>query len=132
MDVFAFDALIQNPDRRDSNPNLLTKGDNICVYDHELAFSFLVDIKPPTTPWKLDGQKYLDSHVFFRKLKSKPIELNDFAVKLASLTEAVLLAIKADVPEAWVNRDIARIEAHLRTLREHADEFIDEVRRKLA
>jgi hypothetical protein len=132
VDVFAFDALIQNPDRRDSNPNLLTQGDNICVYDHELAFSFLVDVKPSMTPWKLGGDRYLESHVFFRRLKSKSIELDDFAANLRSLREDVLLAIETDIPEAWINRDMLRIKAHLRTLREHADEFIDEVRRKLA
>jgi hypothetical protein len=42
------------------------------------------------------------------------------------------MAIETDIPEAWINRDMLRIKAHLRTLREHADGFIDEVRRKLA
>ncbi len=49
--IFAFDALIQNPDRRYSNQNLLTRGNNIFVYDHELAFSFLEAILPLRHPW---------------------------------------------------------------------------------
>lgn len=41
VNIFAFDALIQNPDRRPENPNLLTQGDNVYVYEHETSFSFL-------------------------------------------------------------------------------------------
>lgn len=39
--IFAFDALIQNPDRRAQNPNLWSRSDRLGVYDHEQAFSFL-------------------------------------------------------------------------------------------
>jgi hypothetical protein len=37
--VFAFDAIIQNPDRRTSNPNCLVRGEDIRIFDHELAFA---------------------------------------------------------------------------------------------
>lgn len=73
--VFSFDALIQNPDRRFSNPNLLTRGDEIFLFDHELAFSFLLDILPSEEPWRLESQRYLSDHVFRRALKSKVIRL---------------------------------------------------------
>ena len=73
--VFAFDALIQNPDRRYDNPNLLTRADDMFVYDHEAAFSFLLDVRPSSTPWMLDREAYLREHVFFKRLRSKPIDL---------------------------------------------------------
>ena len=41
-DVFTFDALIHNPDRRRDNPNILWKGDQIALIDHESAFAFLL------------------------------------------------------------------------------------------
>jgi hypothetical protein len=42
VSIFAFDALIQNPDRKfNPNPNLFSRGDQIFIYDHELAFSFI-------------------------------------------------------------------------------------------
>jgi len=50
VDIFAFDALIQNPDRRFSNPNLFTRGDSLLIFDHETAFSFLVALFPSATP----------------------------------------------------------------------------------
>jgi hypothetical protein len=69
VNIFAFDALIQNPDRRYSNQNLFTRGNEVFVYDHELAFSFLEAILPSTTPWQLEAQRYLTEHAFYRQLK---------------------------------------------------------------
>ena len=40
-EVFAFDSLVQDPDRRYNNPNLLTRGDEIFLIDHEMAFCLL-------------------------------------------------------------------------------------------
>lgn len=39
--IFAFDALVQNPDRTAANPNLWARSDRLGVYDHEQSFSFL-------------------------------------------------------------------------------------------
>jgi hypothetical protein len=79
INIFAFDALVQNPDRRFGNQNLFTRGDEIFVYDHELAFSFLHDIATTATPWRLDSQAYLTSHVFYTQLKAKAVDVNGFA-----------------------------------------------------
>lgn len=37
--VLLFDAIIQNPDRRDENPNCLVQGNELRMIDHELAFA---------------------------------------------------------------------------------------------
>jgi hypothetical protein len=78
--IFAFDALVQNPDRRYSNPNLFAKGDSLIIFDHEMAFSFLLALFP-SAPWSLDAQQYLLEHVFFRTLKSKAIDLTSFTTR---------------------------------------------------
>ncbi len=36
-EIYAFDLLIQNPDRRPGNPNLQSKGDDFAIFDHEMA-----------------------------------------------------------------------------------------------
>lgn len=131
-DVFTFDALIQNPDRRFNHPNLLTRGDRIFLFDHELAFSFLLDLVPSATPWRLDSQPYLREHVFYRKLKSKPIDTNGFTARLTTLPGAALDSILAEVPPEWNNESLVRIERHLRTVSGHAAEFAEEIRRRLA
>jgi hypothetical protein len=129
--LFAFDALVQNPDRTYENPNLFVRGDEIYAYDHETAFSFLLDVQPSPTPWRLDRDDYLDRHVFFSRLKGKGVDLTGFAERLVSLTNDVLAEIRADVPRPWANADLPRIEAHLRAIRAHAGEFIESVQRRL-
>jgi hypothetical protein len=130
VNTFAFDALIQNPDRRFSNQNLLTRGDDIFVFDHELAFSFLLDILPSAEPWKLEGQAYLADHVFYRKLRGKPIDLGAFVQCLTRLPKKLTRIVKA-VPSKWNNGELDRIERHLRTVAHHAEEFAEQIRRKL-
>jgi hypothetical protein len=135
LNVFAFDALIQNPDRRFDNPNLLVSGDDVYVYDHESAFSFLLAIAPSRAPWTLENEVYLDRHAFFRGLKGQPhdtMDTSDFISRLKSLTDDTLRQITADIPERWMGNGSAGIENHLRKLRAHADDFAVELNRRLA
>ncbi|MGA2850122.1 MAG: HipA family kinase [Terracidiphilus sp.] len=131
-EIFAFDALLQNPDRRHNNPNLLTGGDTMMIFDHEIAFSFLFDLFPSPTPWNMDRQGYLTDHVFYRQLKSQPIDLTTFTTRLSSITGTVLEHLFADVPPEWNNEDAGRIGQHLSAVRDHAEEFTEQIRRFLA
>jgi hypothetical protein len=130
-DVFAFDALVQNPDRRHSNPNLLTRGDSFIVFDHEMAFSFLLALLPSANPWSLDDQRYLLEHVFFRALKSKAIDVTFFTNSLVGLTDALLSELAAEVPSEWNNESVPKIKEHLCVMRDHAGEFAESLRRFL-
>jgi hypothetical protein len=38
LGILVFDAIVQNPDRRISNPNCLILGDELRIFDHELCF----------------------------------------------------------------------------------------------
>jgi hypothetical protein len=131
VEIFALDALIQNPDRRYDNPNLFAEGDTFLVYDHETAFSFLLELFPSPKPWNLDQQVYLRDHVFYRQLKPQMIDLTRFVAVLNGLSDAMLDGIMADVPSEWKNDNVARIQEHLRRMREHAEEFADQVERML-
>jgi len=132
ISIFAFDALIQNPDRRFSpNPNLFTRGDRIFVFDHELAFSFLESFLPTDDPWRLERQHYLADHVFYRRLKSKQFDLGEFTATLAAFP-AWWPEIVTDIPAEWNNGSLARIEDHLRAVAERSTDFVEEIRRRLA
>jgi hypothetical protein len=131
VDIFAFDALIQNPDRMHSNPNLLSKGDTIMVFDHEVAFSFVRDILPSPRPWELDRQGYMINHVFYRQLKGQQLDISRFSANLETLSYAVLDEIFADVPLEWNNGDEPKISQHIFAVRDHTEEFADEIRRFL-
>ena len=129
--IFAFDALIQNPDRAFINPNLGTCGNQLIIFDHELAFSFLSAIFPSREPWKLATETYLDNHVFVGHLKGERCSL-DFTGRLNSLSDALFREFASQIPEIWNSEDLSKIEAHLRLMQEHAEEFAEEVGRRLA
>jgi hypothetical protein len=133
VSIFAFDALIQNPDRRFTpNPNLFSRGDEILVFDHELAFSFIEDIFPQAEPWRLDRCNFLTDHVFFRRLKRREIDLTGFTTRLSELPDSILPAVLAEVPPEWNDEKSARIEEHLVAVAGQAERFAEEIRRRLA
>jgi hypothetical protein len=129
--VFAFDALIQNPDRTFQNPNLGTRGDDIFIYDHESAFSFLLNIFPSATPWVMTSETYLDRHVFAKLLKQIPFP-SDFTQCLADLSGKRIKNFSEQIPIEWHSSHLGEIESHLTLMQEHAAEFADEVTRRLA
>jgi hypothetical protein len=133
VNIFAFDALIQNPDRRVENPNLFTQSDNIYVYDHEeTSFSFLLAVSPSAEPWNLERETYLERHVFYSRLRGKEIDLTDFGRELKALTREVLTAIREEVPPEWVHEDLKRIEDHLMEVQRNTEKFVEQIRRRLA
>lgn len=62
IEVYIFDAIIVNTDRRPENPNCLTSGSDFAIFDHELTLHTYLFWKEP---WKEDsdfpGQ---DVHIF--------------------------------------------------------------------
>ena len=131
MRVFAFDALIQNPDRQFANPNLGSRGDDLFIYDHESAFSFLLDILPSPTPWKLGTEGYLERHVFARALKQVAFP-SDFLKRLGNLTAEMTRFFTEHIPTEWGSGDLAKIDSHLALMSSHAAEFAEEVTGRLA
>jgi hypothetical protein len=133
-EVFAFDALVQNPDRKVNNPNLLWKGEEIFLIDHELTFSFLYHIGPPTEPWRLEGTAgdFLNDHVFYRELKGQEIDLDRFQGALEAISDEDLVEAFDQIPRAWENDNVSRISSHLMSVRDHAAEFVKQVKWRLA
>ena len=84
MEIFAFDGLIQNPDRKDRNPNCAYLGDDFLLYDHETAFSnfFLLFAKPP---WEPGGVDFLKDHIFRHTLRGEALELDRLQGALEAL-----------------------------------------------
>jgi len=131
MRIYAFDALIQNPDRAFDNPNLGSRGDDLFVFDHEAAFSFLLNVIPSRTPWKLATEQYLERHVFAKSLKQIAFPA-DFLRRLNDLSGEVTRYFSEQIPNGWRSGDLPKIESHLALMSEHAAEFADEVTRRFA
>ena len=130
-EIFAFDALIQNPDRRVDKPNILWKGDELYIIDHEMGFSFIYEILPSASPWQVNKLGFLKRHLFYAELKGHPINLERFAGAIDLLTDNVLNEMVSNIPPEWQNNNISKITTHLKDITNHVNEFIDEIRRTL-
>jgi hypothetical protein len=109
-EIFAFDLTIQNPDRRKDKPNLLRKGDELAIFDHEMAFSFLYLLAPDEYPWEGKGMNYVREHVFYDGLRRRNVSFERIQGALEAIDNR-LLAMYADaVPEEWRNKSRHTIE----------------------
>jgi len=122
-DIFGFDVLIQNPDRRQDNPNLLTNGEQIYVLDHELAFPFLAGAIGWQPPWTGQSTGFLRNHVFFNQLSGGAHDWERLRGALAGLTDARLQEYISAVPNEWRsdNRAAERIVEYLQQARQNRD-----------
>lgn len=102
-EVFAFDALIANFDRRPVNPNCLCDGNNLAIFDHELAFLFegVIGWRPPWEVGALENLKYANGHLFSVSLQSKPVNLARFTGAWAAISDIRLRQYKAALPPEW-------------------------------
>jgi len=130
-EIFAFDTLIQNPDRGFGNPNLGSVGDRLMIFDHELAFSFLFSITNPPSPWEVSRQAFWTEHVFFHALRHKPIDLDNFFTALSSLPADFVDSLASELPSDWPSDTLGRIGSHLTSIAQHAAEFRSELVRLL-
>ncbi len=93
--IFAFDGIVQNPDRRSDNPNCLVKGDRLVIFDHELCFDTSI-VLGWRAPWLLGGLDLLGQpgkHIFRKELRGRVSDL-------------------AHVRDAWLNISDARLDAY--------------------
>ena len=133
-EIFAFDALILNPDRRPSNPNCLSDGRSFAIYDHELAFMLeTLFWQPPWTPGSLHTLSQPSQHIFSNGLKGKAPNFNRLADAWKAITDARLTEYRNALPAAWSNDGdaISRVLGYISQLREHIAPALAEVARVL-
>ena len=131
IDIFVFDALIHNPDRRRDKPNLLWKSDELIVIDHESAFSFLLAVPRLNQTWLLADQPYLDNHIFFRDLRGAGVDLARITGAIEAVKDIFWKDLDAVVPRDWKGTELARIRNHIESVQQHLEEFMNDVRRIL-
>lgn len=138
--IFAFDAFIENRDRRVSNPNLLVRGDDFRIIDHELCFRIRQCLFPRPEPWRVGYLHDIvtpgaSAHVFGHRLRGDRF-LDVAALRPAwiSLSDAALADYAAAVPDEWAEAVPAIQDAltHLRTVRDRIDDCLAEIERALA
>jgi hypothetical protein len=136
LGIFVFDAFIENPDRKPSNPNLLVKGDEFRIIDHELAL-LVRGLLPRPAPWRpgyLNHMMGPDSHVFASRLRGGALDLDPIRTAWSNVSDDDLSDYEASLPEQWAEAGDAVTAAltHIRAVRDRIDECLVEIRRTLA
>jgi hypothetical protein len=132
LDIFAFDMLIQNPDRSDKpgrgKPNLLFDGNQFLLFDHELAFSFIALIGTPPPPWELRGSPLVENHIFYNQLtryaKNHEVSFERFLTQFMTVSNALLDEMVRAMPGSWHNTtNVGKIVSHLTNVRDNIQRF---------
>jgi hypothetical protein len=138
LGIFAFDAFTGNDDRRAEKPNLLVKGDEFRMIDHELCFKLRLKLFPRVAPWELGNLSHLtdpERHILGAALKGDHhLDIAALKPHWESLSDDALADYEAVIPDQWAAaaEPIAQAVTHLKTVRDRIDECLAEVQRVLA
>ncbi len=133
--VLVFDGIIQNPDRRDANPNCLVRGHDIRIFDHELAFAHKV-ILFWTAPWKIGGLRELETpgyHIFRGGLIGRQIDYEPVRQAWAGLSDAQISSYGDAIPMEWPGamESVASALQLIKDARDNIDACLTEIQRVL-
>ena len=135
-EIFAFDALIVNDDRRSVNPNCLFSGSSLAIYDHEMAFftEGIVGWQPPWEISSLESFKQTRRHLFFEQLCGKAVNFDRFAGAWLTVTNERLAAYRAALPDAWnaASQHADQALMYIGQVRDNIEAALQEVRRVIS
>ena len=117
-ELFAFDVLLNDSDRKPESPNLLTDGKLLVLLDCAIDAT------------ASDPVRDIEKHVFGAQLRGKPLDLSRFEHAWHALTDARIDAYVAALPAAWLGA--AECARFIKQLRDRLDTHLDHVRRLLA
>ncbi len=134
-EVLAFDVFTENPDRTVRNPNLLLRGEEIAIYDHELAFFMegIIGWKPPWSPGAVRfprDESVEHRHVFAEQLRGRDFDLDRLVGAFDAISDDRLTEYGDALPEEWVGDGLVlnRILEYIAELRDHVDAAAEEVK----
>lgn len=132
-EILAFDAFAENSDRLENNPNCLVKGDQLMIFDHELAFPrTMLGAKP----WIIGGMNGLTvppgRHIFHRELVGRAVDHDAIRRKWAGLRDEDIEEYGTAVPLEWRDEPfILDILAKIRQVRDNLGGCMVELERIL-
>jgi hypothetical protein len=132
--IFAFDVTIQNPDRRNDKPNMLSDGTEIVIFDHELAFSFVMDIYPNPRPWELRAtdMDWINRHCLLPRIRGKEYDFKEFSRRFDNLDENFWTVARSLIPKEWLSDQFDRIKQHFSAICNNKDAFILELKKLMS
>lgn len=134
-EIFVFDLLISNPDRRIEKPNMFTNGEQIVIFDHELAFSFLkILFFQNDEPWLIKDSdiNWIKDHYFYDRIKGKFQDFTHFVDKFSVLNDHFWERCYQHIPNEWKERcELEKIRMIIDKLVLHKEDFKQELKRIL-
>lgn len=138
-DILIFDALVQHTDRASDNPNLLWRGHEIAVLDHEKCFGYLSTATSQNRPWRdffrfaplrthcllAAGRKMVSSAGFGHRMWENLLEL-EMSGRLPEVASAAISAF----PESDV--EVGRILGYLEKVFRDIEDFLSHVKHALS
>ena len=133
-EVFVFDTIIINADRRPLNPNCLTNGEAIAIFDHELSFGTELFWK---APWLENGFDRIASdgnHIFSPTFfVQRPTQLDRFKEAWKKLPAGRFQEYCGALPGEWLtdNDFLNRTVSYLIDIQGKIDLVVDRGLEKL-
>ena len=118
--LYVFDLFIANNDRGHKKPNVASDGEELLIFDHELAFSFIriFPVLRNKTPWIFDDTdtELYRGHHFFNALRYNDIDFAEQVEKLTCFNQSFWDKAFSLMPEPWINDALADIQQHLTSI----------------
>ncbi len=132
--IYAFDIFIANPDRRVDKQNMLTDGDKVLIFDHELAFSFVMDIIKNPTPWLIGPAdlSWIKNHYFYNILKQNKHNFDTFVESFNVLDSNFWSKVNVLIPKEWVTSQVNEIQSNLELLVKNRNHFLEQLYKSLS
>jgi hypothetical protein len=113
---------------------MLTDGEKIILFDHELAFGFVMDIIKNPTPWIISESDlgWIKNHYFFPILKGNEHSFDEFVDKLEVLNDNFWNKLQQIIPKAWITDHFDKIKSNLTSLVLHKEEFKEQLNKILS
>lgn len=141
LEIFTFDILIANEDRTQTKPNFLSGQNDLIIYDHELAFSFLYLILGNqasqlkiTEPWRItedDILNWISKMFLYPIVKGKPFPETEIIQKLYKISEDFWQKAFNLIPAEWQSDQLIRIKDTLNLVVSHKEQFVENIKRAI-
>lgn len=130
QDALAFDVFIQNYDRTNNKPNLLTNGDNIIILDHEKAFGFIFPPFFTANIWEMTEEQkaWIRQHCLLPLIKGKQYDFDAFSTKFDNLTVEFWDKAFNLIPDSWRSDQFDSIKNILTGISVNRKVFIKELK----
>jgi len=128
-EIFVFDAIIANSDRRPENPNCLHTGETVSIFDHELSFAQkqILFWKAPWVVGGFDNISSSENHIFApSNFDTKPLNLERFKNAWEAIPDSRFQEYCEAIPFEWGDHDAYLEETvkYLKQVKIHISEIV--------